>query len=102
MPTADDRWSLPEPGSRYPLALLGRGIEPEQASVRFFGILAVLFAVIGYSVASVSVNQLVEWLGWPSELERKRRSAGTAALIATRLAPTSAALSLVPPTPPVA
>ena len=64
MPTADDRWSLPEPGSRYPLALLGRGIEPEQASVRFFGILAVLFAVIGYSVASVSVNQLVEWLGW--------------------------------------
>ena len=40
MPTADERWTLPEPGSRYPLALLGRGIEPDQVSVRFFGILA--------------------------------------------------------------
>lgn len=64
MPTADDRWTLPEPGSRYPLALLGRGIEPDQASVRFFGILALVIGVAGYSIASTSVNLFVEWLGW--------------------------------------
>ena len=64
VPTADERWTLPEPGSRYPLSLLGRGIEPEQASVRFFGILAVLIGIVGYSVASSSVNLMVEWLGW--------------------------------------
>ena len=64
VPTADQRWTLPEPGTRYPLALLGRGIEPEQASVRFFGILAIVIGVAGYSIASVSVNQVVEWLGW--------------------------------------
>lgn len=64
VPTADNRWTLPEPGSRYPLALLGRGIEPEQTSVRFFGILAIVIGVAGYSIASTSVNLGVEWLGW--------------------------------------
>lgn len=64
VPTADERWTLPEPGSRYPLSLLGRGIEPEQASVRFFGILAILIGIVGYSVASSSVNLMVDWLGW--------------------------------------
>jgi len=64
VPTADDRWTLPEPGSRYPLALLGRGIEPDQASVRFFGILGLVIGVAGYSIASTSVNLFVEWLGW--------------------------------------
>jgi hypothetical protein len=33
-------------------------------SVRFFGILALVVGIAGYSIASVSVNQLVEWLGW--------------------------------------
>ena len=64
MRTAEDRWTLPEPGSRYPLALLARGIDPDQASVRFFGIVALVVAVAGYTVASTSVNMLVEWLGW--------------------------------------
>ena len=64
MPTAEDRWTLPEPGARYPLALLARGIDPDQASVRFFGIVALVVAVAGYTVASTSVNMLVEWLGW--------------------------------------
>jgi uncharacterized protein len=63
VPTADGL-TLPEPGSRYPLALLGRGIDPEQASVRFFGIIALLVGVVGYSVASSSVNLFVEWVGW--------------------------------------
>lgn len=64
VPTADDRWTLPEPGTRYPLSLLARGVNPEQASVRFFGILAVLVGVVGFSVVSSSVNLMVEWLGW--------------------------------------
>ncbi len=64
MPTADARWTLPEAGSRYPLALLGRGIEPEQTSVRFFGILALATGIAGYGIASTSVNLFVEWLGW--------------------------------------
>ncbi len=64
MPTAEDRWTLPEPGARYPLALLARGIDPDQASVRFFGIIALVVAVTGYTIASTSVNLLVEWLGW--------------------------------------
>ncbi len=64
MPTAEDRWTLPEPGSRYPLALLPRGIDSEQASVRFFGIIALVIAVAGYGIASTSVNLFVEWLGW--------------------------------------
>jgi uncharacterized protein len=62
--TAEGRWTLPEPGSRYPLALLARGIDPEQTSVRFFGIIALVIAVAGYGVASTSVNLLVDWLGW--------------------------------------
>jgi membrane protease YdiL (CAAX protease family) len=64
VPTADNRWTLPEPGSRYPLSLLGRGIEPDQTSVRFFGILALVIGIAGYSIASSSVNLFVEWLGW--------------------------------------
>jgi len=64
VPTADDRWTLPEPGSRYPLALLGRGIDPAQPSVRFFGILALVVGVAGYSISSASVNLFVQWLGW--------------------------------------
>ena len=64
MPTADDHWTLQEPGSRYPLALLGRGIEPDQASVRFFGILAIVIGIAGYGIASTSVNLFVDWLGW--------------------------------------
>lgn len=64
MPKADNRWTLPEPGVRYPLALLGRGIDPEQASVRFFGILVVVIAIAGFIVASSSVTLLVDWTGW--------------------------------------
>ena len=64
MATPEDRWTLPEPGSRYPLALLARGIDPDQASVRFFGIIALVVAVAGYTVASTSVNLGVEWFGW--------------------------------------
>jgi len=61
--TADDRWTLPEPGSRYPLALLGRGIEPEQASVRFFGILA-MSSGSPLQHRSVVGKPVRHWLGW--------------------------------------
>lgn len=66
MPTTD-LWTLPEPGSRYPLSLLGRGIDPDQAAVRFFGVIAVVVALVGYSIASTSVNLGVEALGWAFE-----------------------------------
>src|SRR5665647_2458374 len=49
--------SIPRPRS-------ASGIEPDQASVRFFGILALVIGVAGYSIASTSVNLFVEWLGW--------------------------------------
>lgn len=64
MSTTDERWTLPQPGSRFPLALLPQGVEPDQASVRFFGIIALVVAVVGYSVASSSVKLFVEWAGW--------------------------------------
>jgi membrane protease YdiL (CAAX protease family) len=68
VPTTDaDRWTLPEPGSRYPLALLGDGIDPDQPAVRFFGVLAIVLGLVGYSIASSSVNLGIEWLGWAIE-----------------------------------
>ncbi len=68
MPTTDaDRWTLPEPGSRYPLALLGDGIEEDQPAVRFFGVLAIVLGLVGYSIASSSVNLGIEGLGWAIE-----------------------------------
>jgi membrane protease YdiL (CAAX protease family) len=62
--TDADRWTLPEPGSRYPLALLGQGIDPNQSAVRFFGVVAIVVGLVGYSIASSSVNLGIEWLGW--------------------------------------
>lgn len=68
MPTTDaELWTLPEPGSRYPLSLLGRGIDPDQAAVRFFGVIAVVVGLVGYSIASTSVTLGVEALGWAVE-----------------------------------
>jgi membrane protease YdiL (CAAX protease family) len=62
--TDADRWTVPEAGSRYPLALLGQGIDPNQSAVRFFGVVAIVVGLVGYSIASSSVNLGVEWLGW--------------------------------------
>jgi membrane protease YdiL (CAAX protease family) len=62
--TDADRWTLPEPGSRYPLALLGQGIDTNQAAVRFFGVIAIVVGLVGYSLASTSVVLGIEWFGW--------------------------------------
>lgn len=68
MPTTESgNWTLPEPGSRYPLSLLGEGIDPDQPAVRFFGVMAIVVGLVGYSIASSSVNLGIEWFGWAVE-----------------------------------
>jgi membrane protease YdiL (CAAX protease family) len=49
------------------MALLGDGIDPDQPAVRFFGVLAIVLGLVGYSIASSSVNLGIEWLGWAIE-----------------------------------
>ncbi len=65
MSTTDaDRWTLPEPGSRYPLSLLGQGIDPNQSAVRFFGVIAIVVGLVAYSIATSSVNLGLQGIGW--------------------------------------